>query len=85
MISCVSPTYEAYGPADVGVEVTAGSVDVGLRLRGRGPPGQIAVQDGLPDEDLRREVDHDSPRHHGTVLTGAEPTVGGLYLQWGLY
>lgn len=45
-------TYEANGSADVGVEVAAGGIDVGLRLCVRGPPGEVAVEDGLPDQNL---------------------------------
>lgn len=51
------PTYEAYSPADVGVEITACGVDVGLGLCGRRPPGQIAVQNGLSYQDLRTDTD----------------------------
>lgn len=45
-------TYEANSSADVGVEVTASGIDVGLRLCVGGPPGEVAVEDGLPDQNL---------------------------------
>lgn len=45
-------TYESNGSADVGVEVAASGIDVGLRLCAQGPPGEVAVEDGLPDQNL---------------------------------
>ena len=50
------PTYEANGSTDVGVEVAAGSVDVGFGLCAGRPPRQVAVQDGLTDQDLQTKA-----------------------------
>lgn len=47
-----SITYKANRPANVGVEITASSIDVGLGLCTWGPPGEVAVKNSLPNQNL---------------------------------